>query len=448
MRKVTGWKRTKAAGAAIVLACTAALASASLVIAGCSPAITNGSSGSEAAADGAPSNTGLATLELVHSDDALLSFAANSATAVLNGPDADGSNGDPESFAEKNLCFSPVSLYLACTLLGEGTQGVAQDQLLRLMGVEDADALKASAEEVRAQLEQTYGDAIVKVADSIWAGKGYEFTDSFQRDAEALGAGAFDVEFGTDEADRQISSWISVQTEGLLKPKISTELGQAAMLINTIYFKDAWASQFDQANNEVGPFSAPANSVQVNYLRQEIADSAYVAADRYTAARLSFSGGSTMTFVRPNDGVILHELFGSSQEVQDLLGVEMEPATVDWWIPKFSTDSSMPHLAESLKALGVKNVFSPEEADAFAPMMATDGGKGFAVGEVRQDTHLALDENGVEAAAYTSIGIMKTALMPETDPVEFKLDRSFLYYMTSPDGVVLFVGTMYNPALD
>ena len=60
---------------------------------------------------------------------------------------------------------------------------------------------------------------------------------------------------------------------------------------------------------------------------------------------------------------------------------------------------------------------------------------------------LALDENGVEAAAYTAIGIEKMSLMPDAEPVEFKLDRPFFYYVTSPDGAVLFVGVLYNPNL-
>lgn len=415
-------------------------------LAACSPAITNGNSASDAPAASSSAIASVASIERVESGDALLDFAANASTAVLNGADADASGGNPENVQEKNLCFSPVSLYLACTLLGMGTQGTAQGQVLSLLGVPDGDALEAQAQEIRQQLEDTYGDAVIQVADSVWAGQGYAFTDSYLDDVEALGAGAFDVDFGTDEANRQISDWISEQTKGLLKPDIETELGQAAMLINTIYFKDAWASQFDVARDEVALFRAPGAEVQANYMRQEVADSAYLEGDGYTAASLAFSGGSTMTFVRPDDDVMLYQLIQSAEDVQELLSLDLEMRSVDWWIPRFQTDTSLRHLADALKALGVVNVFSPEEPDAFAPMLATDGGEGFCVSDVLQDSHFALDEDGVEAAAFTSVGIEKMALMPETEPVEFKLDRSFLYYVTSPDGVVLFVGVLYDPS--
>lgn len=78
---------------------------------------------------------------------------------------------------------------------------------------------------------------------------------------------------------------------------------------------------------------------------------------------------------------------------------------------------------------------------------ADDGSGGFCVSSVLQDTHLALDEAGVEAAAYTAIGIEKMALMPDAEPVEFKLDRPFFYTLVSPDGNILFAGVLYNPGL-
>lgn len=450
MRKPSRLRASRIARGSLAAVLAISLAGAAFAMTACSPVITNSGNAANSAQDpanAAPSDMRVQPIAQVTDEDPLLAFAANSSMAVLNGPDADGSEGDPEAFMEKNLCYSPVSLYLACSLLSAGTQGAAQDQLLALLGAEDGQALQQESQQVRQQLEDASGDAVVKVADSVWAGEGYAFTDSFLEDVQALGAGAFDVTFGTDEANRQIAGWISEQTDGLLKPKISTQLGQAAMLINTIYFKDAWVTPFSAADDEVAAFKAPGFDVQTNYLRKEVTDSQYATGEDYTAARLGFSGGSTMTFVRPNDDVMLYQLFQSAEDVQALLNLDLEFQSVDWWLPKFQTDSSLRHLVETLRSLGVSNVFSPEDPDAFAPMLATDGGEGFCVSDVLQDTHFALDEDGVEAAAYTAIGIEKMALMPDAEPVEFKLDHPFFYYVTSPDGIVLFVGVVYNPNL-
>lgn len=390
----------------------------------------------------------LAPLALVTADDPLLAFAANSTAAVLNGPDAGAASGAADSLLEQNLCYSPLSLYLACSLVGLGTQGASQEQLLTLLGAEDEAQLAALNEGVRQQLEDTFGDAQVQVADSIWAGKGYRFTDAFQQQTEALGAGAFDVAFGTPETDQQIANWISDQTKGLLKPELSTEDGQAALLVNTIYFKDGWASPFTAEQTQAAPFQAPGQEMQADFMRQEVTDSLYGEGEGFTAAALSFTGGATMTFYLPDEGASLSTLLQDPQSVLDLMSLEMEPRSVDWWLPKFQVTSSFKKLIDSLKALGVTEIFEPTSPDDFAPMItASDGSSGFRVGSVIQDTHLNLDEAGVEAAAYTAIGIEKMALMPDAEPVEFKLDRPFFYTLVSPDGNILFAGVLYNPGL-
>ena len=450
MRKYLFTPDTQATGRKVLaLGLAAILALSACLMAACTPSAEEGLNqpASSSQATGEEDIT-LAPLTLVTADDPLLAFAANSTAAVLNGPDAGASAGAPDSLLEQNLCYSPLSLYLACSLVGLGTQGGSQEQLLTLLGAGDQAQLAALNEGVRLQLEDTFGDAQVQVADSIWAGKGYSFTDAFRQQAEALGAGAFDVTFGTPEADQQISNWISDQTEDLLKPTLSTEDGQAALLVNTIYFKDGWASPFTAEQTQTAPFHAPGQEVQADLMRQTVTDSLYGEGEGFTAAALSFTGGSTMTFYLPDEGTHLSSLLQDPQSVLDLMSLELEPQSVDWWIPKSQATSSLKRLVESLKALGVTDIFSPQSPEDFAPMIAADDGSGgFCVSSVLQDTHLALDEAGVEAAAYTAIGIEKMALMPDAEPVEFKLDRPFFYTLVSPDGNILFAGVLYNPGL-
>ncbi len=432
-----------------------ALSGALIALPACSPVLSNNSSTAENTGAGAASGQpGLAPITLVHTDDALETFAANSAAAVLNGPDADGTSDDPDSIREKNLCYSPMSLYLACTLVGLGTQGAAQSQLLDALGVSNQEELAAMAQQLRASIQTTGGDPTVegaaqlKVADSIWVNEGYRFTDAYLQETAALGADALTGVFGTETMDKAMSGWVSEKTNGLLKPRFSTQDGQAAMLLDTVYFKDGWVNPFDVAQNEVGAFHAPGTDIQTPFMRQTISDSSFYQGSNYTAATLPFAGGSTMTFFRPNDDVRLSELLTGTDSILALLQTQPEPAKVDWWLPAFTTNSTMDHLDTSLKAIGVMNIFSPESPDAFAPMIeAEEGSASFSVGQVQQDVHFALDANGVEAAASTAIGIEKMALGPEGEPVTFKLDRPFFYTVTSPDGNLLFIGVVYNPGL-
>lgn len=415
---------------------------------GCSPVIGNSMQSSEAesvgAATGKPS---LAPITLVHTENAFETFTANSAAAVLNGPDADGTSADPDSIREKNVCYSPLSLYLACSLVGMGTQGTTQTQLLDALGVRDEQELKTVVDQLRTSVEGLPEPAQLKLADSVWAGEGYRFTDSYLQQVRGLGAEAFNVTFGTEETDQLIAGWVSENTNGLIKPQYSTEEGQAAMLLNAVYFKDGWAQPFDVALNEVAAFHAPGTDIQTPFMRQIVEDSSFYQGDGYSAASLPFADGSVMTFIRPNDDVLLSDLLQGSESILRLLQTQLEPTQVDWWMPSFSTDSTLDQLDSSLKAIGIMNMFSPEERDAFAPMIDSRDDSGFHVSNVQQDVHFALDANGVEAAASTAIGVEKMSLGPMGDPVTFKLDRPFLYFVTSPDGDALFIGVIYNPGL-
>ena len=68
------------------------------------------------------------------------------------------------------------------------------------------------------------------------------------------------------------------------------------------------------------------------------------------------------------------------------------------------------------------------------------------VSKVIQETHIGLDEQGVEGAAYTVVMMMETAapLVPE-EPVEMRLDRPFIYGIRSGTGGWLFLGVVRDP---
>ncbi|MBQ1887296.1 MAG: serpin family protein, partial [Firmicutes bacterium] len=51
------------------------------------------------------------------------------------------------------------------------------------------------------------------------------------------------------------------------------------------------------------------------------------------------------------------------------------------------------------------------------------------------------DEDGVEAAAYTVIMVKATSAMPE-EPIEFTVDRPFIFEIISSEGLPLFTGVV------
>ena len=57
---------------------------------------------------------------------------------------------------------------------------------------------------------------------------------------------------------------------------------------------------------------------------------------------------------------------------------------------------------------------------------------------------MAIDEEGVTAAAYTVMAAAGSSAPPE-DEVDFVLDRPFLFVLASDDGLPLFAGTVAQP---
>ena len=109
-------------------------------------------------------------------------------------------------------------------------------------------------------------------------------------------------------------------------------------------------------------------------------------------------------------------------------------------LPKFDI-SSQANLVEGLQALGVTDVFDPAVSD-FSPM--TTDMEGIYVSQVKHGVRVAVDEEGVTAAAYTMMATSGSGAPPE-DEVDVVLDRPFLFALTSPDGLPLFTGVVHQP---
>ena len=133
-----------------------------------------------------------------------------------------------------------------------------------------------------------------------------------------------------------------------------------------------------------------------------------------------------------------------NEEVMRLMSTgeagESEYARVHFSVPKFDIASQL-DLIDGLKALGVTDVFDPTVSD-FTPM-TTDTDEIY-VSEVTHAARVKIDEEGVEAAAFTVIVGDAAAAEPE-DEIYFTLDRPFLFAISSRDDLPLFAGVVNQP---
>ncbi len=349
---------------------------------------------------------------------------------------------------QSNKNLSPVSVYIALAMAAEGAKGDTQEELLAILGEKKLKDLRKSVEQMLKDLktEGTSGELVL--ANSIWLGRQDEsvaFHEAYLKTlAKSYGAEAGAVRFGAAEAGEKIAAWIKEKTRDKIQPSedaMTFNADTLAVLINTIYLKDSWQKPFDPERTEQDTFSGlQGKEIIVKYMRRTDSNAAVVRGEGYLRYALPLRDVGRMVFVLPNEEVSLESLLGSPEKINELLrGGEEVNADVDLKVPKF-TFQDRTDLEKTLMDLGVRISFTGG-AD-FSGITDTPA----HISRVLQESHIGVDEDGVEAAAYTMIALAKSSMSIEKrDKIDFHLTRPFLYAIESYDGTVLFIGTVTEP---
>ena len=343
----------------------------------------------------------------------------------------------------KNGVYSPVSLYTAMAMLAELCSGESRAQVLSVLGGKEPEALR---EEVHRLWLESYCDSGVvtcRMGSSVWLNEQVDFrAETLQALAQHYFASAYRVTMGTEEADRAIAQWVNEQTGGLLQAEagnIRTEPLTLLQLYTTLYFKARWQDTFAPERTEAGLFhlyDADGASVTCDFMHRS-ARGGYRRGEGYTAAVLPFAeGGGSMVFCLPEGDTNVEELLRQPRLVSQLRQMTDYGAMIHWTVPKFDVRSTT-QLNEVLQTLGVEQVFG-DEAD-FSALTET-----FAyLDSVQQSARVKIDEEGVEAAAFTQMAVCGMSLPHEE--IFMTLDRPFLFAIYDGSGLPLFVGTVYRP---
>ncbi|MCI8550288.1 MAG: serpin family protein [Lachnospiraceae bacterium] len=357
--------------------------------------------------------------------DSLSSFSYETASALFAG-------------GNENINYSPVSLYYALAMAATGAEGETKEELLSLLGVQDTETLK---EQCGNYYRRSYTENEIstqKISNSLWLDTSASWKQSFvENAAENFYASVFSMELGTEEAAQAMSHWIKEQTDGSLSPNLSSGGETALSLINTVLFHDEWIDQFDESKTKPDSFYPSEDSpVTCDFMNRTYDSHGFCVGEGYTRSSLSLKNGS-MVFILPDEGVSPRSLIDTPEKMRETFeGGESYYGEVVWQIPKFDFSSSL-ELGDTLKALGITSAF--EETADFSGI--TDDTVFFS--GITQGTHIAVNEEGVDASAFTLIDYAGAA-MPQ-GRADMRLTRPFLYGVTGAGGELVFVGICENP---
>ena len=342
----------------------------------------------------------------------------------------------------ENRVYSPISLYAALAMLTEMTDGDTKQQVMDLLGATDSETLRQTVRDLWMSVYLDDGRSVCRLANGAFLRENAEVK---QAAVDALAdwyyASTYRVPMGTAAADEAIASWLNQNTGGLLSEEtgnIRTDGNDLLRLYNTIYYKSGWQDAFKSSQTKQDTFTAADGAAQTVDFMHRTESGSYRKGDGYTAASRSLNYGR-MVFVLPDESVTPESLLQRQGFLAGLTG-DYNAAELVWSVPKFDVKSST-ELNEVLQSLGVTDAFDMTEAD-FTPL--TDNGA--FLSSAMQAARVKIDEEGVEAAAYTELVCADSAMMEVPPTVEMELDRPFLFVIFDNNNVPLFVGTVNTMA--
>ena len=354
-------------------------------------------------------------------------------------------------FENQNYMVSPTSFRAALALAVSGADGETKDQLLAAMGFESMEELTAWYEGVTASVD-SYNEWLEFAKKDFEEYKEYygedakapegsfDLQNSIWRNTKASGKlskkyiklvkenfGATAENVAADKITDKVNSWINKNTNGLI-PSISNDLSYADLvLVNTLYLRAGWVSNFEDYATKEGDFTTISGDVVKKDFMHQQNHFRYYEDENGKFVILPMNGGINAVFILG--------------EVDDVAGkiASAVPEEVNVALPKFEAETSLSNseLVDFCKQRGAADAFT---ANADFSLMSDD--MSVFISDIIQKTKIKVDEEGIEAAAATAIMMTEGAFLEQPEVKEFTADEPFKFMIltASEEPELLFYG--------
>lgn len=348
---------------------------------------------------------------------------------------------------EKNVFISPSSVAIALAMTYNGASGSTQQAMAKTLGLQGMSLSEINsgyAALLKQILENADAKVQLKIANSLWANQEVKFQPDFlQRTEDFYQAKVSNLNFKNPTAINNINDWVKDNTAGKINKIVEKiEPNQVLFLINAIYFKGNWTNEFDKNQTAEYPFYITSGKQKKHQMMSQEGDYKYYENQQFQAVSLPYGKDGKVSFYifLPKENSNL-KAFSQSLNVENwekwMTQFNKQKGFIR--LPRFKTEYDI-SLNNSLKALGMEEAFSNKAN--FSGM-----GQNFAISQVKHKTFLEVNEEGTEAAATTSVGIVATSLRPEPEPFRMIVDRPFFCAIRdNQTGSILFMGSIVEPS--
>jgi len=344
---------------------------------------------------------------------------------------------------DQNYMISPFSLRMALAMAANGASGQTKDEILAALDIADLGEFNQRASEF-IRISNVNEAVEFNIANSIWFNHDFfgrdevGFLDDYRNIIENYFAGVADRIDNATGADA-VNDWISYQTKDRINDVVDpgSVAGTLAFLVNTIYFKGDWATQFDEQETREDIFT-DRNGIRTSIDFMHITyyfD--YFENDYFQMLAKPYADESIrMYLVLPKtDQRLCFNLFEDAID-------NMSTRKIELLLPRFETEFLHEDLVAIMRRMGVTRAFCDVTAEFFE--MFTDLPMGWPayIGDILQKTFIEVNEEGTEAAAATVIYMFAESWVPPPPPpIPFYCNRPFIYFIRNDiTNDILFMG--------
>lgn len=346
---------------------------------------------------------------------------------------------------DKNVFISPLSVSMALGMALNGASGSTKQTMQTTLQLEGLtmQEINESYQSLIKLLTTLDPKVIFEIANSIWYRQEFTFEQEFiNLNKTYFNAEVRGLDFNSPGAPNIINQWVSEQTQGKINKIIDKIDDNMVMyLLNAIYFKGIWSYEFDKSLTEDDQFRLVNGSQISCKMMNQTANFRYFETADFQAIDLPYGDGdfSMLIFLpRPSKNI-------------DSLTAEFNRHNWNQWINSFSEQKGILQLPkftieyeitlnEVLKALGMAIAFDPNRAD-FSNIYKNGN---LCISEVKHKTFVKIDEEGTEAAAVTSVGIVVTSV--GSQPFTMRVDHPFIFVIQDKHSqTILFMGKIMEP---
>jgi len=350
-----------------------------------------------------------------------------------------------EFSADENFFFSPHSISVALAMTYAGARGETAEAMADTLHFNlPQETLHPSFSTLDSEITGRENVELY-TANSLWGQEGYQFLQEFLDLMDRYyNAGMNLVDFvgDTENARVTINDWVYEKTREKIAdliPRNGVTPITRLVLVNAIYFKADWLTQFDPDHTYDGRFRLLDGERVDARMMSMNAEFPFVQAEDYSAIELPYSGEDLSMLIILPDIDKFSEIEDSLNQamVEDIIVRLRETELDSVVLPKFEMTSFFP-LASILSSMGMGAAFGGSD---FSGM---DGTRNLFISEVFHKAYVKVYEEGTEAAAATAV-VMELAEMPGGPA--FIADHPFIFLIRDREtGAILFMGRMMDPS--